>query len=304
MTDKDSTTPNTSARQETTTDIASIRYISFGSGSSGNCSYIGDSEMGFLVDAGIDVDIVFSTLKSYGISASTIKAIIVTHDHCDHIKYAYRIIRKHKHIRILSTIGTFRGMLRRHVVSSRIAEYHAPFYKETPFHLRDFTITPFEVSHDGTDNCGFFIEYHGLKLTIATDLGFVSERVRHYVSQANFLILESNYDAEMLRTGKYPEYLKRRIIGSRGHLSNSEAAHFVSTIYTPQLRDIFLCHLSHENNSPEKALLTMRKTLMMFGITVGDFSDATKDCDVQLTALPRHTPTQLYTLTLEPQQNP
>lgn len=298
MTDKGTTISSDTIPQETSTEAAAIRYISFGSGSSGNCTYIGDSEMGFLVDAGIDVDIVFSTLKSYGISASMVKAIIVTHDHCDHIKYAYKIIRKYKHIRILSTIGTFRGMLRRHVVSSRITEYHAPFYKETPFHLRDFTITPFEVSHDGTDNCGFFIEYKGLKLTIATDLGFVSERVRYYVSQANFLMLESNYDAEMLRMGKYPEYLKRRIMGSRGHLSNSEAAHFVSTIYTPELRNIFLCHLSHENNTPEKALLTMRETLSMFDITVGDFSEATKDCDVQLIALPRHTPTPLYTLSL------
>lgn len=271
-------------------------YQSFGSGSSGNCSYVGTKRGGILIDAGIRDDAVETMLKSNGIRMDMVKGILLTHDHTDHVKYVYKILRSHKHIKLFCTNRVINGLLRRHNISKRIKEYHVPIFKEIPFRVMDFEVTAFEVPHDGSDNMGFCISYDDKNFVLATDMGAVSQRARHYMGLANYLVIEANYDAAMLRTGPYPEYLKARIATERGHMDNAETAAFLSEIVRPELKYIFLCHLSKENNTPLKAFETIRSALEKSGKKVGLASETIEDreADVQLMVLPRSEPTRWF----------
>ena len=276
-----------------------LRFMSFGSGSSGNCSYLGNDDGGILIDAGVDSDFVFKSLQKNGISPEMVKGIILTHDHGDHVRYAYTIVRRYKHMRIYSTPRLMNGLLRRHNISRRIKDYHENVYKEIPFKIADFTITAFDTSHDGTDNMGFLIENADRRFVVATDMGSITHRAEHYMKQANYLMLESNYDNKMLTEGSYPEYLKQRIRKDNGHLDNVVAAQFVSENYAEHLKYLFLCHLSNDNNTPEIALNTMRSALEAKGVSVGDCSNSVemRTRALQLFALPRYECSPLFFLT-------
>lgn len=280
-----------------------LRFISFGSGSSGNCAYIGTPNgEGILIDAGVDEKIVYGTLDKYGITPYMIKGICLTHDHGDHIRYAYKLVRKYRHIGVYCTPRVLDGIFRRHSISRSLRDRHVPIFKEIPFKAAGMEITAFEVPHDGSDNAGFFIEYEGLKFAIATDIGNIASRARNYLSQADFMMLESNYNDAMLTSGAYPEYLKSRIRGANGHLENEIGAQFVADIYRNanegKLRYLFLCHLSKDNNTPECALQAYHKILGEKGISIGEGKEtiADRQCDIQLVALPRYEPTRLYLL--------
>lgn len=278
------------------TDIA-LRFLSFGSGSSGNCAFIGTDKYGFLIDAGVEGSHVEETLKRHGYNMFMINGIILTHDHHDHVSHAYSILRRNPHLRLYCTPRTFSGILRRHSISRRIRDYHKPIYKETPFNIKDFKVTAFEVSHDGSDNVGYMIELGHKKFVVGTDMGYIGERARFYLSQANALMIESDYDEEMLRRGTYPEYLKARIVAQRGHLSNAQVAEFLRDIWTPSLSHVFLCHLSKDNNTPETATLAARRALLDAGaLTVGDASESleSRNAPVQLFPLPRFDVSPLF----------
>ena len=275
-----------------------IYFMSFGSGSSGNCSYLGDRSCGFLIDAGVESDFVVRTLLANGVDMSAVRGIILTHDHSDHMKNIYQIGRKYRHIPIFCTPKAFNGILRRHSISRRIKDYHKPIYKEFPFQIGNFEITAFDVSHDGTDNAGFFITHGNKAVAIATDLGTITDRVDFYMRKAQFIVIEANYDATMLRLGRYPEYLKARIEADNGHLDNAVTARFLSEIYSPSLRAVLLCHLSHDNNTPEKALAAVSEALKTAGATA--FSDGVstltaEDKGLILAALPRYDASPLFT---------
>lgn len=279
------------------TGATALRFLSFGSGSSGNCAFIGSDRYGFLIDAGVEGAKVEETLRSHGYNMYQVNGIILTHDHHDHVSHAYSILRRHPHMALYCTPKTFNGILRRHSISRRIRDYHRPIYKETPFNIKEFRVTAFEVSHDGTDNVGYFIEWGNKKFVVATDMGFIGERASFYMGQANALMLESDYDAEMLRRGTYPEYLKARIVAERGHLSNLQVAEFLREIWTEALTHVFLCHLSKDNNTPEIAVNAAREALMAAGAsTVGDASESleTRNAPVQLYALPRFDSSPLF----------
>lgn len=280
--------------------VSQLRYISFGSGSSGNCAYLGNERFGILIDAGVDPTKIYKELERNSIDIMTIGGIILTHDHGDHVSYAYTIVRRNQHMRIYCTLGTLNGMLRRHNISRRVKDYHQPIYREFPFHLSDFVITPFEVSHDGSDNVGFFISAGEHKFVVATDMGYVTERADYYIRQANYLMIEANYDRTILLNGKYPEYLKSRILGERGHMDNEATAAYLKKIYTPELHNIFLCHLSHDNNTPTIAVGTIKDELRSKNITVGDGTGSieSRNADVQLMALPRFDSTGVIVLRL------
>ena len=273
-----------------------IFYQSFGSGSSGNSCYLGTPNSGILIDAGVRDDAVQMMLRSNGISMDRVKGILLTHDHNDHVRYAYRILRNNKHIRLLCTHRVLNGLLRHHNVSNRIKDYHVPIFKEIPFKVGDFEVTAFDVPHDGSDNMGFSIAYGNRNFVLATDMGEVTERARHYMSEANYLVVEANYDRYMLDTGRYPEHLKARIVTSHGHMDNTATAQILTEILHPGLSHIFLCHLSKENNTPEKARGVISAALQSIGRKVGEGEDtlSDRDADVQLVVLPRLEPTRLY----------
>ena len=153
-------------------------------------------------------------------------------------------------------------------------------------HLEVSRIESFEVPHVGTDNVGYCNEIDGKVFSFLTDLGEITPTAAHYICKANYLILEANYDDEMLRMGTYPQYLKERITGRTGHMSNFDTAEFLAENFTEHLQYIWLCHLSKDNNHPELAYKTVEWKLREKGIIVGK--------DVQLCALKRTTPSELY----------
>ncbi|MDE5790615.1 MAG: MBL fold metallo-hydrolase [Muribaculaceae bacterium] len=266
-----------------------LYYVSFGSGSSGNSCYIGTSKGGIIIDAGLKAEEIERKLLENGIPMSDVKGLFLTHDHSDHVRYSYNLLRNHRHIRLFCTPRVLNGILRRHNISKRIKEYHEPIFKEIPKKVLDMEITAFEVPHDGTDNMGFSIEFGEKRFVLATDLGAVTERARHYMSRANYLVIEANYDPDMLRLGRYPEYLKARIMTERGHMQNEATAQFLKEIMNPGLKYVFLCHLSQDNNTPAKALKAVRDALESAGHIVGNAEETLSDrkADVQLMALPR-----------------
>lgn len=273
-----------------------LHYISFASGSSGNSCYVGNDRGGIVIDAGIRADQIEDILHDHGVSMRHVKALVLTHDHSDHVRYSYSLLRNNRHLSLYCTPRVLNGLLRRHSISKRIKEYHTPIFKEIPFKVADMEITAFDVPHDGSDNMGFSIDFEGHRFVLATDLGAVTDRARYYMSMANYLVIEANYDSDMLRLGRYPEYLKARIRAGNGHLDNRDTAAFLKEIINPRLKYIFLCHLSKDNNTPVRALKEVRDALVERGVTVGHAEESVSDrkADVQLMALPRFDPTRWF----------
>lgn len=273
-----------------------LYYISLGSGSSGNCYYVGSQRGGILVDAGVKPDFVESSLAANGISMKMVKALLLTHDHSDHVRYAYSILRTYKHIRLFCTNRVINGILRRTSIPKRIREYHNAIFKEIPFKIADFEITAFEVPHDSVDSMGFSIAFDGRNFVIATDLGEIQSRAAHYIGHAHYLVIEANYDLDMLRFGRYPAYLKARIQTEKGHLDNMYTANYLRENFPAGLSHIFLCHLSKENNTPDKAFKAVCEGLTARRLKVGRGEETLSDraADVQLTVLPRFEATRLY----------
>lgn len=273
-----------------------IFYQSFGSGSSGNSCYVGTVNGGLIIDAGIREDAVEMILRSNGISMDKVKGILLTHDHHDHVKYAYKFLRNYKGISLFCTNRVMNGILRHHNVSRRIKDYHVPIFKEIPFNVGDFEVTAFETSHDGTDNMGFSLEYQKRPFVLATDMGAVTTRAFHYISRAHYLVVEANYDLKMLMEGPYPAHLKARIVTTTGHMENEETGKLLQRIHHPKLSNVFLCHLSKENNTPSKALAAVGDALKAIGLTVGNGDGSLEDraADISLVALPRLEPSRWY----------
>lgn len=261
-------------------------FLSLASGSSGNCYYLGTSDYGVLVDAGIGIRTIRKVLKDKGIDFNKIVAVLITHDHADHIK-TVGCLGESYHIPVYTTEAVHRGINKSRYVEEKLVGSRRIIEKESPFQIRDFRITAFPVPHDSTENVGYMIECGNHVFTFATDVGHITETVCHYMSLANHLVIEANYDEEMLRNGAYPAFLKERIASPKGHLSNRETAEFLAAHYTPELKDIWLCHLSRDNNHPELAYKTVEIRLFDEGIRVGK--------DVSLHALKRTTPSEIFT---------
>lgn len=262
-----------------------VRFMSLASGSSGNCYYLGTETYGILIDAGIATRTIKKYLKEVGIDIESIRAVFITHDHADHIKGAAGLGEK-LHIPIYATARTHAGINRNYCMREKLTTSVRFLEKGQPMQLADFKIESFEVPHDGTDNAGYFIEIGGKAFAFLTDLGEITSTAAQYIRKANYLILEANYDKEMLQTGPYPFHLKERIAGPNGHLCNSEAANFLAENFSKHLYYIWLCHLSKDNNHPELAYKEVELKLNERGIGVGR--------DVQLCALKRTTPSELY----------
>jgi phosphoribosyl 1,2-cyclic phosphodiesterase len=265
--------------------MSCLRFLSLASGSSGNCYYLGTPSYGILVDAGIGIRTIKKVLKDHDIDFGSIIAVLVTHDHADHIKTVGCLGEKYN-VPVYTTEGVHRGIEKSRYVEETLIASKKVIKKEEPFYIRDFRVEAFEVPHDSTDSVGYFIQYGEHKFTIATDVGHITETVGKYIDQANHLVIEANYDEEMLMYGTYPAFLKERVSSPTGHLSNRAAAEYIANHYHPHLKDIWLCHLSRDNNHPELAYKTVDIRLFDEGIRVGK--------DVSLYALKRTTPSDLF----------
>lgn len=244
-------------------------FFSLGSGSCGNCYYLGNSHYGILIDAGLGPRVIRKRLAEHGIDFSTIYALLVTHDHFDHIKSAGYLAEK-LNIPVYATDKVHKGIRNCPLVKNTIhGAARQIIEKGKSFQIEDFRITAFDVPHDSSDNAGYFFEFGNHKLTLATDVGNISDEVAYYISKAHHLVIESNYDEEMLHNGRYPYFLKQRISNGSGHLSNRETAEFLANNYSSNLRNIWLCHLSGDNNHPDLAYETVKNELTRKGIEVG-----------------------------------
>lgn len=244
------------------------RLLSLSSGSSGNCYYFGTSTHGILIDAGIGFRTIKKYLREYGIAIETIVGILVTHDHGDHIKTIGYLGSK-MNIPIYATEAVHQGIERSRYVVEKLYGSQRIIEKETPFEIQNFRITAFDVPHDSIENVGYQIECEGNTIVLATDVGRVTDSIVSYAKTADHLIIEANYDMEMLQGGSYPAYLKSRITCGTGHLSNTICGDLIASVFTPKLKEVWLCHLSSDNNHPELAYKTVEQILQQSGIVAG-----------------------------------
>lgn len=266
-----------------------LKFMSLGSGSSGNCYLISSEEEGdFLIDAGIGIRTIKKTLRTNGFALENVKAVFVTHDHADHIK-AVGLLANDYNIPIYATKLVHEGINRNYCVTSKLTARHIHYInKEEAVKFGTVEITPFEVPHDSSDNVGYAVRAQGVNFCLITDIGHVTETIGKQVQQANYLVLESNHDEDMLKMGPYPAYLKGRISGGRGHLCNREAGRLLAENATEALQHVWLCHLSEENNHPELARKTVNGVLRSYGLVAG------KDFEVEV--LKRKVPSPVYEL--------
>ncbi|MCR5394586.1 MAG: MBL fold metallo-hydrolase [Bacteroidales bacterium] len=272
-----------------------LRFMCLGSGSSGNCYYLGTERYAILLDAGIAGRTIKQILKDNGLIHIPIRALFITHDHTDHIRGA-SMISSLMDCPVYTTKEVHDGMDRNYGLQKKIPTINRRYLqREEVFDVptTHFRITPFSVPHDSRDNVGYFVEWQEgseqVKFCLVTDCGRVTDVILRYVKQADHLVVESNHDVDMLMNGSYPNYLKLRVRGEGGHLSNDECAEMLRTTFHPSLRHIFLCHLSADNNTPDLAYRTASKALTEAGGKVGYQG-------ITLAALARTSPSQLYYL--------
>jgi len=263
-----------------------LKFFSLSSGSSGNCFYLGTPTYGILIDSGIGIRMLQKVLRERGIAIQSIMAVFITHDHADHIRSVGNLSEQFN-IPVYATSEVHEGICCNYSVTRKISPVNKRYItKDETLFFRDFSITPFEIPHDGHDNVGYHIEYDGKVFCFITDIGHITPSVCKYVSSANYLVLESNYDEKMLMNGPYTYDLKMRIKGPYGHLSNHAAGDFLAQYFPPQLRHVWLCHLSRENNTPDLAYRTVEASLKAVGKKV--------DVDYKLTTLNRTSPSAVY----------
>lgn len=259
----------------------------FASGSSGNCYYLGTLERGILIDAGISARLIQKHLRSMGLDFENIMGVLVTHDHADHIR-AVGTLGERVHLPIYATPLIHEGIDRNYGVREKLKTSRRYFEKEQEWTLFDLTINTFTINHDSTECVGYVIDYNDQRFMIATDCGEPNEQMEAYIRTANHLVIEANHDEHMLLNGPYPTYLKERILSPRGHQSNVTCGELIARNYHEGLRNIWLCHLSLENNDPQVAYNTVADRLRDAGIVSGE--------DVYLKALERTTPSRIYRL--------
>ena len=259
----------------------------FASGSSGNCYYLGTLERGILIDAGISARLIQKHLRSMGLDFENIMGVLVTHDHADHIR-AVGTWGERVHLPIYATQLIHEGIDRNYGVREKLKTSRRYFEKEQEWTLFDLTINTFTINHDSTECVGYVIDYNDQRFMIATDCGEPNEQMEAYIRTANHLVIEANHDEHMLLNGPYPTYLKERILSPRGHQSNVTCGELIARNYHEGLRNIWLCHLSLENNDPQVAYNTVADRLRDAGIVPGE--------DVYLKALERTTPRRIYRL--------
>lgn len=265
-----------------------LKFISFGSGSSGNCYYLFTETDGLLIDIGVGIRTLKKYFKDYGLSLSSVHYVLITHDHADHIKSVGSVSNDYN-LPVYTTRKVHDGIGRNYCVQRKISKDHAHFIeKGETFTLGDFRITPFGVPHDSSDNVGYCIEAGDVTFCVITDAGCVTEEMEPYIGKANYLVMEANHDEEMLTNGNYPQYLKTRILSGIGHLSNKSCGHALAKNMTESLHKVWLCHLSEENNHPELARKTIENILGSYGIVVGK--------DLELEVLKRKMPSGIYEL--------
>lgn len=247
-----------------------LRFSPLFSGSSGNAIYVGCDAAHILVDAGMSGSRIVSALEGVGVPPATLSGILVTHEHIDHIRGVGVLSRKYD-LPVFATAGTWAAMADK---IGPVAEKNLRIFDpETNFFLGPIEIMGFSTPHDASDSVGYTFELEGARFALATDVGCVRDGWFKHVLGADAVLLESNYDPDMLHAGPYPYDLKKRILSKRGHLSNDDAGAAAIRLIERGARQIVLGHLSKENNFPELALKCTEMALHQAGIEPGVDAD-------------------------------
>ena len=239
-----------------------MELISIASGSSGNCIYIGTDHSHILIDAGISGKRVEAGLNEHGLTMRDIDALCVTHEHTDHTSGIGVLARRYG-VPIYTTEGTWRGMMETKSLGQIDPGLYHPIVGDIDFTIGDMTITPVPVSHDAYEPVAYLATDGQHKVGVMTDLGYYTEAIKTALTGMDILLLEANHDIRMLETGPYPYYLKQRILGDRGHLSNEASGQLLSDILHDDFKTVILGHLSKENNIPELAYETVKSEITM-----------------------------------------
>ncbi|GEN34660.1 MULTISPECIES: MBL fold metallo-hydrolase [Aneurinibacillus] len=244
-----------------------MEFSVLASGSTGNSFFIKSKNSKVLVDAGLSGKQVESLLEEVGVSAADLDAILITHEHSDHIKGVGVLARRYQ-LPVYANAKTWEQLDRQ---LGKIAEDQRLIMEvgET-VEFGDMKVESYGLSHDAAEPMGFCFYEDDAKVSLTTDLGYVSQRIKDTICGSDAYIFESNHDVEMLRMGSYPWNTKRRILSDVGHLSNEAAAEALGDILSGKGETVYLAHLSKENNMTELARLTVKNILQEYGFTDGE----------------------------------
>ncbi len=239
-----------------------MRLCSIASGSSGNCIYAGSDSTHILVDVGISGKRTEAGLKELDLSMRDIDGIFITHEHSDHIAGLGVLSRKYE-IPIYATKGTIDAIKKSSSVGKIPEELFQPICADEKIVIKDLVCNPMRISHDAAEPVAYRISHGKKKVAIVTDLGNYNDYTVESLKGMDALLLEANHDVKMLQVGPYPYYLKQRILGDRGHLSNERAGQLLCQLLHDKLQAVVLGHLSKENNLPELAYEAVRVEVTM-----------------------------------------
>lgn len=243
-----------------------MKIVTLASGSKGNCTLVQTDNVKMLIDAGISLTEIEQKLQLLNVNPHDIFGILITHQHSDHIKNVGVFARKYNchvfaNIAMWNTLSSKIGVLEK---SQKMA------FTSNCFYIKDLTVQAFELSHD-CPCFGYSFYNQGNKITMATDLGYAPQSVLDNLKDSNILILEANHDENLLLNNpKYSAVLKRRILSQKGHISNKTCAEIIAKIYSKNLKQVILAHLSEENNNPTLAYNTVKQVLSTYGIIEGE----------------------------------
>lgn len=255
-----------------------FKYCSLYSGSSGNSFFVKSDSTNLLIDAGVSLKKLTTALSELNVDSSQINAILVTHEHIDHTRSLASFSNKYN-IPVFATKKTWEAMPD---IFNKILDSNKKYFNiEEEFLIGDIKIFPFHIPHDAADPCGFNLFNNDKKISIATDIGNVTNDLFNHLKHSSSVLLEANYDLEILKCSSYPYLLKQRISSDIGHLSNNSAAHTLSLLYNHGLKKALLIHLSKENNFPELVYETMKNEL--------------SNCkNISINVAPRDKPSELF----------
>jgi phosphoribosyl 1,2-cyclic phosphodiesterase len=233
------------------------------SGSGGNCTLVSSSATRLLVDAGLSCREIMRRMKLCGEDPCSVNAILITHEHGDHVA-GLRVLARKLKVPVYITGAThdsYRKWARDSAGNKVTLERKEYFSSGRAFHIGDVTVMPFTIPHDAVDPVGFTFISEGIKVGICTDLGYIPPNVRNHLRGCQMLMIESNHDLELLRGGPYPWSVKQRVMSRVGHLSNEALADFLTSDYDGGAEFLILAHLSEKNNHPEIARMTAERAL-------------------------------------------
>lgn len=239
-----------------------MRFCNIASGSSGNCTYVGDDDTHIIIDAGISGKRIEAGLNDLDLTTKDVTGILITHEHTDHIGCLGMLARKYD-LPIYATKGTInaiKGMSRYSNIPDHL--YHAVI-PDHSFTVGGIDVLPVSISHDAAEPVAYRLENNGRRISVATDLGVYDEHIVECMKDSDLLMLEANHDIHMLEVGPYPYKLKRRILGEKGHLSNDLCGRLLTELISDRLGQVVLGHLSKDNNLEELAYETVRLEVTM-----------------------------------------